>query len=175
MKRIFTGRRAAVIAATALVPLTLTAASAQAATASPAQGGPAASVTPDFASCTGQVPYSTSITSATASATEHGFYYTASNPSKVCVGQADLTETFTSSGGLDERVRVHNGGANGPQLIPQIINSSGAGENSGTLKFTTQVNTLFNVSQVTVCVTLVSNSDLNGPAVDGVSLCKTLG
>jgi hypothetical protein len=174
VKRIFTGRRAALIAATALVPLAITAASAQAATAGPAQASPAASVTPDV-SCTGQVAYSKSISSATASATEHGFYYTASNPSEVCVGQADLTETFTDAGGLDERVRVHNGGANGPQLIPQILNDSGSGENSGTLKFTTQVNTLFNVSQVTVCVALVTQADPDGPAVDGVSICKTLG
>jgi predicted membrane-bound mannosyltransferase len=170
MKRSFAGRRAALIAATAMVPLAIATASAQAATASPAQASSTASTTPAVA-CSGTTPYTKSISSATSTATEHGFYFTNSNP-QVCVGQANLRENFNDNGDLAERVRVHSGGAGGT-LIYQALNTHGSGQGTGTLDFTTGVNMLFNVAQVTVCVALVNQSD--GSVVDGVVICKTLG
>src|ERR1017187_2821606 len=120
--------------------------------------------------CSGQPPYTASISSATHTATEHGFFFT--NNRQVCVGQANLREDFNDSTGLAERVRVHSGGASGP-LIFQTFNNDGSGAGTGTLTFTTHVNTLFNVSQVTVCVALVNQSDHS--VVDNVVICKTLG
>jgi hypothetical protein len=149
--------------------MVLTTASAQAATASPAQASSAASAAPAV-SCTGQTPYTASISSATHTATEHGFFFT--NNRQVCVGQANLREDFNDSTGLAGRVRVHSGGASGP-LIFQTFNNDGSGAGTGTLTFTTHVNTLFNVSQVTVCVALVNQSDHS--VVDNVVICKTLG
>ena len=160
MKSMFVGRRAALIAAAAMVPLAITTASAQAATASPAQA----------TSCTGQTPYSQTLTTAAHTATEHGFWF--ANSSQICVGQADLREDFNDSTGLAERVRVRSGGASGPQIF-ETFNNSGSGAGTGTLNFTTQVNRLFNVNQLTVCVALVRQSDQS--VVDNVVICKTLG
>jgi hypothetical protein len=162
----FVGRRAALIAAAAMVPLAITTASAQAATASPAQATSTALAT----SCTGQTPYSQTLTTAAHTATEHGFWF--ANSSQICVGQADLREDFNDSTGLAERVRVRSGGASGPQIF-ETFNNSGSGAGTGTLTFTTQVNRLFNVNQLTVCVALVRQSDQS--VVDNVVICKTLG
>lgn len=169
MKRILVGRRATLIAATAMVPLAITTASVQAAMASPAQAGSTASATPAV-SCTGQTPYSKSIHSATHTATERGFWY--KNSHQLCIGQANLRETYNTSTGLAERVRIHRGGETGP-VIYHTLNTHGSGAGTGTLTFTTGVDTLFNVHQVTVCVALVNQSD--GSVVDGVNICKTLG
>jgi hypothetical protein len=169
VKSILGGRRAALIAAAAMVPLALTTASAQAALASPAQASSTASATPAD-SCAGQTAYTATLKTPAHTATEHGFYFT--NSSQVCVGQANLREDFNDSTGLAERVRVHSGGAGGP-VIYETYNNSGSGAGTGTLDFTTHVSRLFNVNQVTVCVALVNQSDHS--VVDNVVICKTLG
>jgi len=172
VKRIFAGRRAALIAATAMVPLAITTASAQAATASPAQASATASTTA-LPHCTGQVVYTKTLTRGTNNARLRGFYFTIPNPNpKVCVGQANLRENLDTGRSLAERVRVHAGGA-ARRVIWQTVNTNGVGAGGNTVTFTTGVNRLFNHRQVTVCVALISQSTLL--VVDNVVICKTLG
>jgi hypothetical protein len=118
-------------------------------------------------SCTGSYPYNQWRYTGTKYAHEYGWFW--STTGAVCVGQADLAENVTNATGLDERVRIRDGGASGP-LIKQY--KSGGKISGNAIIFTTTVRQLFNYSVVTVCVAVIHQSD--GSVVPDTTVCHSL-
>jgi hypothetical protein len=118
-------------------------------------------------SCTGSYAYNAWAYSGTHYAHEYGWFW--STTGAVCVGQADLAENVTNATGLDERVRVRDGGASGPLLAEY---HSGGTIQGNAIVFTTHVNRVFYYSVITVCVAVIHQSD--GAVVPNTTVCKSL-
>jgi hypothetical protein len=118
-------------------------------------------------SCTGSYAYNAWAYSGTNYAHEYGWFW--STTGAVCVGQADLAENVTNATGLDERVRIRDGGASGPLLAEY---RSGGTISGNAIIFTTHVNRVFDYSVITVCVAVIHQSD--GAVVPNTIVCKSL-
>ena len=118
-------------------------------------------------SCTGSYRYDAYLNTGNEEAHLYGWFW--SSTGQVCVGQADLYENVTASTGLDERVRVRDGGASGPIIYEHF---SGGTINGSSITFTTYVRQVFYYSVVTVCVAVVHQSDRS--VVPNTTVCKSL-
>jgi hypothetical protein len=118
-------------------------------------------------SCTGSYPYNEWRYSGKHYAHEYGWFW--STTGAVCVGQADLAENVTNATGLDERVRIRDGGASGPQLAEY---KSGGKISGNAIVFTTHVSRVFYYSVITVCVAVIHQSD--GSVVPDTTVCHSL-
>ena len=118
-------------------------------------------------SCTGSYPYNAWHYSGSHYAHEYGWFW--SSTGHVCVGQADLAENVTNATGLDERVRIRDGGSSGPLLKEY---KSGGKIHGNAIVFTTHVNRVFYYSVITVCVAVIHQSD--GSVVPNTTVCKSL-
>lgn len=98
---------------------------------------------------------------------EYGCFW--STTGAVCVGQADLAENVTNASGLDERVRIRDGGSSGPQLAEY---KSGGKISGNAIVFTTDVKRVFDYSVITVCVAVIHQSD--GSVVPNTTVCHSL-
>jgi hypothetical protein len=118
-------------------------------------------------SCTGSYAYNQWLYSGTHYAHEYGWFW--STTGAVCVGQADLAENVTNASGLDERVRIRDGGSSGPQLAEY---KSGGKISGNAIVFTTDVKRVFDYSVITVCVAVIHQSD--GSVVPNTTVCHSL-
>jgi hypothetical protein len=134
------------------------------AAAAPAAAGP---VSPQVTSCTGSFRYDAYNNTGNDEAHLYGWFW--SSTGQVCVGQADLYETVTTSTGLQERVRVHDGSSSGTVLETY---KSGGTISGNSITFVTHVSRVFFVSVVTVCVAVIHKSD--GSVVPNTTVCKSL-
>jgi hypothetical protein len=140
------------------------------AVAAPATASAATTAGPTSAavsSCTGTVRYDAFANTGDTEAHLYGWFW--STTGAVCVGQADLFETVIGGRNLDERVRVRDGGANGPILAEY---HSGGTINGNSITFVTHVNRVFFVSVVTVCAAVVHQAD--DSVVPNTTVCKSL-
>jgi len=118
-------------------------------------------------SCTGTTRYDAVVNTGNTEAHLYGWFW--STTGAVCVGQADLFENVKGGRGLSERVRVRDGGGNGPILAEY---TSGGTINGDSVTFITHVNRVFFVSVVTVCAAVINQSDAS--VVPNTTVCKSL-
>jgi hypothetical protein len=118
-------------------------------------------------SCTRSFAYNATHYSGTNYAHLYGWYWSTSGA--VYVGQADPKENVTNATGLSERVRVHDGPSNGTILK---IYESGGTIDGDAIVFTTHVDRVFFVPDITLCAAVVHQSDQS--VVPNTTVCKSL-
>jgi hypothetical protein len=101
---------------------------------------------------------------------EEYFWWTQFDSSHICIGQVDVAESYTTSTGLLERVRVWS--TSGGLLYEGF---SGGTISNGSITFVHHVNEIFNHGRVQVCTAVVYN-DTNRDVDSAVPiLCDTVG